>query len=60
MNFMDWINQYKNNENAVFKIEYTSGNSFKSKIIRSGKAVINFIENNDIQATDIHYIDRLF
>lgn len=60
MNFMDWINQYKNNENAVFEIKYTSGNCFKSKIIRSGKALINFIENNNIQAIDIHYIDRLF
>ena len=59
MNFIDWLNQYKDNVNAVFRIEYTSGNSFTSETIGSGKALINFIENN-IQEIDIHYIDRLF
>ena len=60
MNFIDWLNQYKDNVNAIFRIEYTSGNSFTSETIGSGKALINFIENNNIQEIDIHYIDRLF
>ena len=60
MNFIDWLNQYKDNVNVVFRIEYTSVNSFTSETIGSGKALINFIENNNIQEIDIHYIDRLF